>query len=77
MPRSFFVAHVPNRKLVHPGAVELLQNGKLPADHWDWTWGADFRFVKDEDADEGTSEHTTSASASAPADRHTILPCYR
>lgn len=35
---------------VHAGAIELLQSGRLPASFWDWAAGADFRFVKDEDA---------------------------
>ena len=31
------------------GAVELLQTGRLPADHWDWAMGAGFSFTPDED----------------------------
>ncbi len=34
------------------GALELLQKGELPADHWDWECGAGFRFVRDEDVQE-------------------------
>lgn len=34
------------------GALELLQEGELPADHWDWESGAGFRFARDEDLQE-------------------------
>ena len=34
------------------GALELLQKGELPADHWDWECGAGFRFARDEDVQE-------------------------
>lgn len=27
-----------------PGVVAMLQNGRLPADYWDWAYGADFDF---------------------------------
>ena len=36
----------------HAGAIELLQTGRLPADFWDWAYGAGFSFDRDE-ADEG------------------------
>ena len=31
-----------------PGVVELLQTGQLAADHWDWKWGASFKWGKEE-----------------------------
>ena len=34
------------------GALELLQEGELSADHWDWECGAGFRFARDEDVQE-------------------------
>ena len=54
------------------GAVELLQKGSLPPDHWDWAWGADFRFAKDGDAGEDTGDHA-STSGSKPGNRQAPL----
>jgi 2',5'-phosphodiesterase len=34
------------------GAVELLASGRLPASHWDWRWGAAFKWGKDEEGGE-------------------------
>ncbi|WIA16733.1 hypothetical protein OEZ85_013387 [Tetradesmus obliquus] len=31
-----------------PGVVEMLQTGRLAADHWDWQMGASFRWGKEE-----------------------------
>lgn len=57
----------PMKQVLCAGAVELLQKGRLPADHWDWKWGADFRFVKDGDAGEETGDHTApSGNRQAP-----------
>jgi 2',5'-phosphodiesterase len=32
-----------------PGVIELLQTGRLAADHWDWKMGAAFKWGKDEE----------------------------
>ena len=37
------------RPLACAGAVQLLQTGRLPADHWDWAMGAGFSFTPEED----------------------------
>ena len=44
------------------GALELLQEGELSADHWDWECGAGFRFARDEDVQE-------ESAAKAPPQR--------
>ena len=53
---------VPTVGRANAGALELLQKGELPADHWDWECGAGFRFRRDEDAQE-------ESAAKAPAQR--------
>lgn len=42
-----------------PGAIELLSQGKVPSDHWDWAFGVDFKWERDEEdgsADAGVKE---------------------
>lgn len=38
-----------------PGVLELLASGSLPADHWDWKFGVDFKWERNED--ENTVSH--------------------
>jgi 2',5'-phosphodiesterase len=48
-----------------PGAIQLLAQGKLPADYWDWTFGVNFKWEKDEGGDGGAvngGENTTKDS---------------
>jgi len=41
-----------------PGVVELLRSGRLPADHWDWKEGLQFRWgLGEEDYQEGAEQN--------------------
>jgi len=42
-----------------PGVIELLQSGFLPADHWDWYMGAEFRWGMSEE--DGSAEQQAAA----------------
>ena len=52
------MVHCPE-SCVDAGALELLQKGELPADHWDWESGAGFRFKRDEDLQEESAVKAT------------------
>lgn len=42
-----------------PGAIELLSKGNLPSDYWDWAFGVNFKWKKQEEA-EGAEQSTTT-----------------
>ena len=46
-----------------PGAIELLSKGRLPADFWDWSYGAAFKWEKGEEGANGDSEGLSAALA--------------
>ncbi|KAK9846341.1 hypothetical protein WJX81_001906 [Elliptochloris bilobata] len=50
-----------------PGAVELLQSGRLPADHWDWTMGAGFSFAPEEDEPAASPDPAGAPAAASTA----------
>ena len=48
-----------------PGAIQLLSQGKLPANYWDWAFGVNFKWEKEEEVVESESEETGAAVAAA------------
>ncbi len=57
-----------------PGAIQLLAQGKLPSDYWDWAFGINFKWEKDEEeegdgggasgASDGTDNNNTNTTKS-------------
>ena len=50
-----------------PGAIELLSKGSLPADFWDWKFGADFKWEKGEEGAATEGDNSNAAAAAAPS----------
>ncbi|KAK9819723.1 hypothetical protein WJX72_001675 [[Myrmecia] bisecta] len=50
-----------------PGAVELLRKGALPADFWDWSYGATFAFNRSTDIDPNAVSDEDEEMPDAPA----------
>lgn len=50
-----------------PGNLELLQQGQLPASHWDWQSGAAFRFWEGEGAGAAADEGPEAEARGQPA----------
>jgi hypothetical protein len=48
-----------------PGAIELLSKGSLPADFWDWKFGADFKWEKGEEGAATDGNNSNAAAAAA------------
>lgn len=48
-----------------PGAIELLSKGSVHADFWDWWYGADFKWEKGADSEEGPSGEGQEEAAGA------------
>ena len=52
-----------------PGAIHLLQHGRLPADHWDWSYGVQFKWESED------SSLCDEVQKMEDTDLHHLHPC--